>query len=283
MAGEWIKVEASTAEKPEVLRIARILKIDRDSVFGKLIRLWSWIDTNSVDGAVDGVVDDDIDQLCHCPGFAAACVAVGWLTCDSATERVVLPNFDRHNGETAKHRSLKSRRQAKWRAGAGDHVDGDASTSATTREEKRREEKNKSKIKNKARASPAAQTLLPVDPIPGWMPVAAWAEWLKFRSRKKGGYSDYARTLAIRSLTTLRDSGHDPDAVINQSIENGWPGLYPIKPGASGVPQAAPSKTLTAIQLLQAKVHGISDSRDRQRVEQAHVFELGSDASGRHD
>ena len=140
MAGEWIKVEAATADKPEVLRIARILDIDRDCVFGKLLRLWAWIDTNSVDGVVDGVVDADIDRICYCPGFTAACVSVGWLVYDHAAERVALPNFDRHNGETAKQRAMKNRRQAKWRENVGVPVDDAASTKASTREEKRREE-----------------------------------------------------------------------------------------------------------------------------------------------
>lgn len=140
MAGEWIKVEASTADKPEVLRMARLLKIDRDAVFGKLTRLWAWFDTNSVDGVVDGVVDADIDSICYCSGFTDACIAVGWLSYDADAERVSLPNFDRHNGETAKQRALKSRRQANWRKGVDGSVDGDASTKASTREEKRREE-----------------------------------------------------------------------------------------------------------------------------------------------
>lgn len=142
MAGEWIKVEVSAPDKPEVLRIARILKIDRDSVFGKLVRLWTWFNRNSVDGVVDGVVSTDVDALVDHSGFAAACVAVGWLAVDTNRETVEIPNFARHNGESAKKRALKSERQAKWRGAQGKNVDGSVdgavSTSASTREEKRR-------------------------------------------------------------------------------------------------------------------------------------------------
>lgn len=145
MAGEWLKVDRSTPDKPEVIRMARLLKKDRDLVFGKLLRLWCWFDSNSVDGVVDGVVDADVDDLCQCEGFAQACITVGWMTFDPVKERITLPNFDRHNGETAKQRMLKNRRQARWRA----HVDAKPSTSASTnsstREEKRREEKKKIK------------------------------------------------------------------------------------------------------------------------------------------
>lgn len=148
MAGEWIKLEATTLDKPEVLRIARILKIDRDAALGKVVRLWSWFDANSVDGVVDGVVDADVDRMCFCPGFASACVAVGWLVVDEASERITLPNFERHNGETAKQRALKNRRQANWRAGVDGSVDKTSSTKASTRQSTKastREEKRRDK------------------------------------------------------------------------------------------------------------------------------------------
>lgn len=142
MAGEWIKVELTTPDKPEVLRMSRILGIDKDAVFGKLIRLWAWFDRNSVDGAVDGVVDGDVDALCYQTGFSAALVSVGWLHFDCNAERVSIPRFDRHNGESAKKRALKNEAQARWRLNRDGCVDVQQSTTASTREEKRREEVN---------------------------------------------------------------------------------------------------------------------------------------------
>lgn len=144
MAGAWIKFDISTPDKPEVRRIARLLKLDRDCVVGKLVRLWSWFDQNSVDGCVDGVVSTDVDDICGHAGFAAAVEGVGWVECDDEAERVTLPNFGRHNGQTAKTRASKSRRQAEWRksvdagvdANVDDPVDAKVSTSASTREEK---------------------------------------------------------------------------------------------------------------------------------------------------
>lgn len=215
MAGEWIKIEAATADKPEVLRMARILKIDRDAVFGKLTRLWAWFDSNSVDGVVDGVVDADIDRLCHCDGFAAACSMVSWLVIDADAERMTIPNFDRHNGETAKQRAMKSRRQAKWRAGVDAPVDVDASTTASTREEKRREDKSKSTTPVSPSAKPKSGKLTfeqwnsalgDDEAITADDPIFAWAEtagvphdfmhlaWLAFDDRYTGNpkrYSDW--------------------------------------------------------------------------------------------
>ena len=142
MAGEWIKLERGTAEKPEIMKLARELKIDRDLVLGKLVRLWCWFDANSVDGRVDGVASTDVDALVTLPGFAAALKNVGWLDFDDEAEIVSVPNFSRHNGESAKKRALKNARQTRWRreraAQVDDDVDAPASTNASTREEKRR-------------------------------------------------------------------------------------------------------------------------------------------------
>ena len=170
MAGEWIKVERATPDKPEVLRIARELAIDRDAVFGKLMLVWMWFDANSVDGVVDGAVDADVDELVRQKGFASVMRSVKWLLdapsgkCNSG---LFIPNFDRHNGETAKKRALKNNRQARWRQS----VDEAESTNASTREEKRREEK---KVKEKIERSPKGSRL-----PPGWRPSELVEQWAK--------------------------------------------------------------------------------------------------------
>ena len=107
MAGEWIKVELTTATKPEILRMGRILGVDPDQIFGKWIKLWGWFDANSVAGVVDGVASTDVDALVSLDGFSAAAAQVGWLEVHQELEQVTLPNFDRHNGETAKKRAQK--------------------------------------------------------------------------------------------------------------------------------------------------------------------------------
>lgn len=140
-------MELSTPDKPEVLRMARILGIDKDAVLGKLFRVWAWFDKNTVDGHVDGVVSTDVDGVVLQVGFTSAMQQVGWFEFDDDAQWVRLVNFDRHNGETAKNRALKNKRQSKWRANVDGNVDAKPSTDASTREEKRREEKKK-EIKN---------------------------------------------------------------------------------------------------------------------------------------
>lgn len=136
MAGDWIKVESCTPNKPEVMKLARLLGVSRDDAFGKAMRFWIWVDGISVDGHVDGVTSHDVDAVVGAERVARAFESVGWLRIDDENQSIEIPNFERHNGQTAKARALKTNRQSKWRA---KRVDGAASTEASP--EKRREEK----------------------------------------------------------------------------------------------------------------------------------------------
>jgi len=113
MAGEWIKIEHVMPDKPEIDELARALKIDHDAVVGKLVRLWIWADQQTIDGKAVKVSDSFLDRLTNCPGFAGGLLQVGWLA--SRNGRLSLPNFDRHNGQTAKSRALTKDRVKRHR------------------------------------------------------------------------------------------------------------------------------------------------------------------------
>ena len=67
MAGDWIKVEHTTPDKPEVVKLAGILGIDQDAVVGKLLRLWIWADQQSVSGNAITVTNSFLDRLYSAP------------------------------------------------------------------------------------------------------------------------------------------------------------------------------------------------------------------------
>lgn len=145
MAGDWLKVETCTPDKPEVIGIADILGIAPAHAFGSLFLIWRWFDQHTVEGNASFVTKVTIDRLAGNAGFADAMQRVGWLICnDDGT--VAVPHFDRHNGETAKQRALTAKRVAKSKAksnGKGSE-EGNAKVtdSALPREEKRREDIN---------------------------------------------------------------------------------------------------------------------------------------------
>jgi hypothetical protein len=114
MSQPWIKIETITPEKPEIDDIATGLGMDRDAVMGKLVRIWAYFDQHSTDGHIDGKNGNFIDRLVGRPGFSEQLVNVGWLVIEADCIR--LPNFDRHNGQTAKARALTGRRVEKHRA-----------------------------------------------------------------------------------------------------------------------------------------------------------------------
>jgi hypothetical protein len=72
MAGDWIKVELTTPDKPEVVVMATLPEIDQDAVVGKLFRLWAWAYQNSIDGEGVMVTKSFIDRLTNYEGFARA-------------------------------------------------------------------------------------------------------------------------------------------------------------------------------------------------------------------
>lgn len=113
MLGDWIKLETATPDKPEVVLIASILRIDQDAVTGKLVRLWCWADTNSIDGASVRITAAFVDRLVGKRGFAAAMRKVGWLAGEDGA--LSFPGFCRHNGRSAKARAAERRKKQEQR------------------------------------------------------------------------------------------------------------------------------------------------------------------------
>ena len=142
MAGDWIKIEHTTPDKPEVVKLASILNIDQDAVVGKLIRVWVWADQNSVDGNDVSVTDSFLDRLTFCNGFSIALRNVGWLIGKNGC--LMLPNFERHNGQTSKSRAVTNRRVSKHRSTCNASTVTNETHEALEKPlpEKRREEKS---------------------------------------------------------------------------------------------------------------------------------------------
>lgn len=113
MAGDWLKFEKATMDKPEVFEMAGILGIDPDAVVGKLLRVWSWFDEQSRDGHASVTVRALLERRAGVPDFVSAMIAVGWLA--ESNGRFILPNYDRHNGSSAKSRALATVRKQKSR------------------------------------------------------------------------------------------------------------------------------------------------------------------------
>ncbi len=124
------------AGDPEVVALSSRLRRDIDATVGLLHAFWSWADAHTADGDVPHVTGDWVDWNVRQPGFSAAMAAVGWLTISA--QGVVIPNFTRWNGNSAKKRLQNSSRQKALR-----ERDICSAPSATTEQTDRQEEKKK--------------------------------------------------------------------------------------------------------------------------------------------
>ena len=84
---------------------------------------------------------------------------------------------------------------------------------------------------------PKPRTKAPPSPppeLPACIDPDAWAEWTAHRSEIKHPLTPTQTATQLRQLTTWNDAGHDPNAILRQSIANGWRGLFEPKPSGTG-------------------------------------------------
>ncbi|HHN8606621.1 DNA replication domain protein [Klebsiella quasipneumoniae] len=231
MASSWIKVEVITPDKPEIFQIAEILNIDPDAVLGKLVRIWAWADQQTVDGNAGSVTKGVLDRIAFITGFADALIAVGWLAYDG--NKLILPNFERHNGESSKKRALTNRRVAAHRKNETQKVTLSALQKALPEEEEEEEEEVKDKIPpNPPRGREPKKSY----PYPDQLNAEAWDEWKAYRSEMR--FKAYAPTersegAAITELINLSGGNHTRQMqIVKQSMAKGWKGLFELKGGS---------------------------------------------------
>ncbi len=59
-----------------------------------------------------------------------------------------------------------------------------------------------------------------------------WQSWIAYRRHRKLTMSEKTITMQVSNLVEWHKSGHDPGKIINDSIANGWQGLFEPKSGA---------------------------------------------------
>jgi hypothetical protein len=145
VAGDWIKMRADLFTHPKVVRISSALKADTLRTVGGLMSVWCLFDAHSEDGQLEGYSPEVLNAHLRWDGFSEAMIAVDWLRFDPA-HGLSLPEFDTHNGASAKRRAQEADRKRAERAASKDDPQDGGKPSALnadkkrTREEKRREE-----------------------------------------------------------------------------------------------------------------------------------------------
>ena len=115
MAVNWLKVETTTPDKKEMLRLGHLCKLSKADTFLAWFQLWAYFDREANDGFVPGMTRSAVDKIAEVPGFAVALEDkdVDWIYVDSTG--LTVAEWDIHNGKKAKKRALDAKRKKNYR------------------------------------------------------------------------------------------------------------------------------------------------------------------------
>jgi uncharacterized protein YdaU (DUF1376 family) len=88
--------------------------------------------------------------------------------------------------------------------------------------------------------------------IPEWLPEGVWRNFLNHRGKK---FKPEAQRLALGKLERWKQQGHDPTEIINNSIMNGWKGLFEPKEKSNENASRKPTKSAETSAALAAKAN----------------------------
>jgi hypothetical protein len=70
--------------------------------------------------------------------------------------------------------------------------------------------------------------------IPEWIDRETWQDFISMRKSKKTDNTPRALSMILKRLTQFREGGHDPNVILENSVMNGWKGVFEPK----GKPQS---------------------------------------------
>jgi len=225
MAGDWIKMSMALQSHPKVVRILSATKSDKFRVVGGLHAVWSVFDQHSSNGELAGYTFETMDHVIGWIGFSKAMADVGWLV-QTNLQTLVMPEFDTHNGASAKRRAEDSERKRKGRKSAEcpqnvRSLSAENQDKMTTREEKRREEKNnKQVIGADAHKQPLDYSCWPEMPEPQTL-----ADWIAMRKRIRADVSQTVINQFGKELTIAVSHGLSVDHCLAECITSNWRGF----------------------------------------------------------
>ena len=114
MSADWIKIRTDLSDDPALVVIARATGLDRASVIGRLVILWTWANRHTTDGKIPGVDSDWLDDMLDAPDFFSGMQQAGWIK--QTKTGLTFLHFDRHNSDSAKTRALVYQRVKRHRA-----------------------------------------------------------------------------------------------------------------------------------------------------------------------
>ncbi|WP_225856695.1 hypothetical protein [Achromobacter xylosoxidans] len=219
MAADWIKMRVDLPTHPKVVRIASACKADRLRVVGGLLSVWGLFDAHSVDGQLEGYTPDVLDETIGFPGFSVAMIGVGWLEFDGFS--LWMPQFEEHNGQSAKKRAQDADRKRNDRNSSASQAD-----KKRTREEKNREEEKKKdppiSPKPETDKARAAAAITAIDLQARGVELQVAADFLALRAKKRAPVTATALAGLEREAAA---AGMTLNDALRTASERGWQGF----------------------------------------------------------
>lgn len=145
MAGDWIKMRTDLQTHPKIVRILSATSTDKFRVIGGLHAVWTVFDTHSTDGVLKGYTPELLDHVIGWQGFSRAMESVGWLLFDGL-ETLSLPEFEAHNGQSAKRRGEDQKRKKNSRQSVRNLSANDSDKKRTREEIEKSKEEEQAEI-----------------------------------------------------------------------------------------------------------------------------------------
>lgn len=114
MAGEWIRIDTNIGRKPQVAMLRALTGEALETIVGRLVIFWSWVDEHCAEKTVIGITPQALAvAVGGDENFWVAMEKVGWIlfTADGAT----IPGFESRFSKSAKKRTLDAQRMAQKR------------------------------------------------------------------------------------------------------------------------------------------------------------------------
>jgi hypothetical protein len=250
MSGDWIKMRMDLRRHPKVVRIASALDADRYRVIGGLLAVWAVFDEQTEDGLLEGYTPKAMDEEIGWPGFSAAMISVGWLRFDPENG-LSMPEFDEHNGQSAKRRATEAKRKRKEReAESADGPKTDRKPSARDADKKRPREE----VEKKG-TSPSGEVRARAIPRPDDVFEQTWSDWLQLRKAKKAPVTE---TVLKSARSEAEKAGLPLDRFLaiwcargSQGLQADW--LKPEERRAGAAPAMNKQEALEAANLAAAE------------------------------
>lgn len=222
----WIKVEKDLVNDPRVLRMASRLRHadvtlgsrSRLVVVGALVTLWWYADTHIRDDDTLPVGADQINELVGIDGFCDLMPSEWFEVLDANSVKLV--DYTAHNGTTAKKRALGQRRKERSRSRHADVTLGSRSrrSNSVTRPRPRLDQEKK----EEGECAIAGLDL---------------EAWSRFETYRREIRKPIKPASVLASQKKLAAFGAAQPAVVEQSIANGWQGLFELKPPNGTAPK----------------------------------------------